>query len=89
MLQVDHDAGPCYTLSHKRIFVSRNKALTMPLNARQIDAVKSLLRRAAELVADAQNVAAAASEPRLVASLKQLRLNVADEIADLVQGVPK
>jgi len=61
------------------------KAFTMPLNARQIDAVKSLLRRAAELIADAQNVAAAACEPRLVASLKQLRLNVADEIADLGQ----
>ena len=32
----------------------------MPLNARQIGGVKSLLRRAAELVADAQNVADAA-----------------------------
>ena len=32
----------------------------MPLNARQIDGVKSLLRRASELIVDAQNVADAA-----------------------------
>jgi hypothetical protein len=55
----------------------------MPLNARQIDSVKSLLRRAAELIADAQSIAAGASEPSAVASLKQLRRNVADEIASL------
>ena len=34
----------------------------MPLNARQIDAVKSLLRRAAELIADAQNMVDAAGD---------------------------
>ncbi len=56
---------------------------TMPLNARQIDAVKDLLRRAAGLIADAQSIAATASEPGVVASFKQLRRNVADEIADL------
>ena len=56
---------------------------TMPLNARQIDAVKDLLRRAAELIADAQSIAATASEPGAVVSFKQLRRNVADEIADL------
>jgi hypothetical protein len=55
----------------------------MPLSARQIDCVKSLLRRAAELIADAQNIAATAMEPGLVASIGQLRRNVADEIADL------
>ncbi len=55
----------------------------MPLNARQIDSVKSLLRRASELIADAQSIAATASEPGAVASLKQLRRNVADEIAGL------
>ena len=57
----------------------------MPLNARQIDSVKSLLRRAAELIADAQSIAAAASSPSAVASLKQLRLNVADKIAELTR----
>ncbi len=56
---------------------------TMPLNARQIDAVKDLLRRAAELIADAQSIAATASEPGVAASFKQLRRNVTDEIADL------
>ena len=56
---------------------------TMPLNARQIDAVKDLLRRAAELITDAQSIATTASEPGVVASLTQLRRNVADEIADL------
>ena len=55
----------------------------MPLSARQIDSVKSLLRRASELIADAQSIAAAASSPSAVASLKQLRLNVADEISNL------
>jgi hypothetical protein len=58
----------------------------MPLNLNQISTVKDLLRRAAELIADAQNVADAAGEPRLVASLKALRRNVADEIADLNQA---
>ena len=57
----------------------------MPLNARQIDSVKSLLRRASELIEDAQSVAAAASDPGAVASLKQLRRNLADEIADLTR----
>ena len=55
----------------------------MPLNARQIDSVRSLPRRAAELIADAQSIAATASKPAAVASLTQLRRNVADEIADL------
>ncbi len=55
----------------------------MPLNACQLGSVKSLLRRAAELVADAQSIAATASEPGAAASFKQLRRNVADEIADL------
>jgi hypothetical protein len=59
------------------------KANPMPLSTRQRDSVKSLLCRASELIADAQNVAAAAGEPGLVASLKQLRLNIQDEIADL------
>ncbi len=58
----------------------------MPLNARQIDRVKSLLRRASELIADAQSIAAAASAPGAVASLKQLRLNVADEISELAKN---
>ena len=55
----------------------------MPLNARQIGSVRSLLRRAAGLIADAQSIAATASEPGVVASFKHLRRNVADEIADL------
>ena len=61
----------------------------MPLSARQIDSVKSLLRRASELIADAQNVAATASEPGVVLSLKTLRRNVADEIASLNREVAR
>ncbi len=61
----------------------------MPISARQTDSVKSLLRRAAELIADAQNVASDASDHSKVASLKQLRRNVADEIADLGRAVRK
>ncbi|MGO9484094.1 MAG: hypothetical protein ACLPX9_05875 [Rhodomicrobium sp.] len=55
----------------------------MPLNACQLGSVKSLLRRAAALIADAQSIAATASEPGVAASFKQLRRNVTDEIADL------
>ncbi len=55
----------------------------MPLNRNQISAVKSTLRRASELIEDAQNIANAAKDHSKVASLKQLRRNVADEIADL------
>jgi uncharacterized protein involved in exopolysaccharide biosynthesis len=61
----------------------------MPLNARQTGAVKDLLRRASELIADAQSIAATASEPGAVASLKQLRRNVADEIAGLSREVAR
>jgi hypothetical protein len=61
----------------------------MPLNARQIDAVKSLLRRAAELIADAQNVADAAEDRPLLIRLNTLRRNMADEIADLGRAVRK
>ena len=57
----------------------------MPLSARQIDSVKSLLRRASELIEDAQSIAATASDPGAVASLKQLRRNLADEIAELTR----
>jgi hypothetical protein len=55
----------------------------MPLNARQIDGVKSLLRRAAELIADAQNVADAAGDRPVVIRLNTLRRSMANEIADL------
>ena len=55
----------------------------MPLNARQIDGVKSLLRRAAELVEDALNVADAASDRSMVIRLNSLRRTMLDEIADL------
>ena len=56
----------------------------MPLNARQIDAVTSLLRRAAELIADAQNMADAAGDiAPAVIRLNTLRRNMANEIADL------
>ena len=55
----------------------------MPLNARQIGGVKSLLRRAAELIADAQNVADSAGHRPAVIRLNTIRRNVADEIADL------
>ena len=55
----------------------------MPLNARQIDGVKSLLRRAAELIADAQNMADAAGYRPVVIRLNTLRRNMANEIVDL------
>jgi hypothetical protein len=55
----------------------------MPLNARQIDAAKSLLRRAAELVADAQSVADAAGDRPAVIRLNTLRRTMANEIADI------
>ena len=55
----------------------------MPLSRSQKSAMKDLLRRASELIADAQTVAATACEPSAVASLKQLRQNVADEITSL------
>ena len=54
----------------------------MPLSARQIDSVKSLLRRAAELIADAQNVPDSAGHRPAVIRLNTIRRNVADEIAD-------
>jgi hypothetical protein len=55
----------------------------MPLNQNQRVAIRSLLRRASEQITDAMGIADAASEQRMVLSLKQLRQNVADEIADL------
>ncbi len=55
----------------------------MPLNARQIGGVKSLLRRAAALVEDALNVADAASDRPMVIRLNSLRRAMLDEIADL------
>ena len=61
----------------------------MPLNARQIFAVKDLLRRAGELVADAQNVADAAGDRPAVIRLNTLRRNMANEIADLGRVVRK
>jgi hypothetical protein len=61
----------------------------MPLNARQIDVVKSLLRRASELIVDAQNVADEAGERPVVIRLNTLRRNVANEIADLGRAVRK
>ena len=61
----------------------------MPLSRNQISAVRDLLRRAGELIEDAQAVAATASDPGAVASLKQLRRNLADEIADLGRAVRK
>jgi len=63
------------------------KGAIMPLSRSQITAMKDLLRRASELIADAQTVAATAFEPSAVASLKQLRQNVADEIASLSRKV--
>jgi hypothetical protein len=59
----------------------------MPLDARQIDAVKSLLRRAAELIADAQNMVDA-DRPVFI-RLNTLRRNMANEIADLGRAVRK
>jgi len=61
----------------------------MPLSRSQTIAVKDLLRRAAELIADAQTVAATACEPSAAASLKQLHQNVADEIASLSREVAR
>ena len=61
----------------------------MPLNARQIDAVTSLLRRAAELIADAQNMVDAAGDRSAVIRLNTLRRNMANEIADLGRAVRK
>ncbi len=55
----------------------------MPLNRNQISAVKDLLRRAAELIADAQNVADAAGDRPVVIRLNILRRNMANEIADI------
>jgi hypothetical protein len=55
----------------------------MPLSARQIDAVKSLLRRAAELIADAQNVAGMAGDRPAVIRLNTLRRNLANEMAGI------
>jgi hypothetical protein len=59
----------------------------MPLSCAQTTAIKDLLRRASELIADAQAIAATACDPSAVASLKQLRKNVADEIASLSRKV--
>ena len=55
----------------------------MPLNARQIDAVKSLLRRATELIADAQNMVDAAGDRPAVIRLNTLRRTMANEMADI------
>ena len=64
-------------------FFATPKAPQMPLNARQIDAVTSLLRRAAELVADAQNMVDVAGDRPVVIRLNTLRRNMANEISDL------
>jgi hypothetical protein len=61
----------------------------MPLSARQIDSVKSLLRRVAELVADAQNVADMAGDRPVVIRLSTLRRGIAGEIADLDRAARK
>ena len=61
----------------------------MPLNARQTDAVNSLLRRSAQLVADALNTAEAAGDRPVVIRLNTLRRNMANEIADLGRTVRK
>jgi predicted component of type VI protein secretion system len=58
----------------------------MPLNARQTDAVNSLLRRSAQLVADALNTAEAAADRPLVIRLNTLRRDTANLIADLDRG---
>ena len=55
----------------------------MPLNARQIDSVRSLLRRAAVLIADARSVAASGRDRPMVIRLNSLRRAMLDEIADL------
>ncbi len=70
-------------------FFATPKAPQMPLNARQIDSVKSLLRRAAELIADAQSVADMAGDRPVVIRLNTLRRNMANEIADLGRAVRK
>jgi hypothetical protein len=61
----------------------------MPLNRSQISAVKDLLHRAAEIVADAQNVADAAGDRPLVIRLNTMRRAIADEIADLDREAAK
>jgi hypothetical protein len=61
----------------------------MPLSRSQITAVEDLLRRASELIADAQAIAATARDPSAVASLKQLRRNILDEIASLSREVAR
>ena len=77
---VDNALPSCYVWG---VIIATSKASPMPLSARQIDSVKSLLRRAAELIEDAQNVADAAGDRPLVIRLNTVRRNVADEIADL------
>lgn len=61
----------------------------MPLSRTQISAVKDLLRRASELIVDAQSVADAAGDRPAVIRLNTLRRNLADEIADLGRVVSK
>ncbi len=61
----------------------------MPLNARQIDAARSLLRRAAELVEDARNMAETAGDRPVVIRLNTLRRGIADEIGDLDRAARK
>ena len=61
----------------------------MPLNARQIDAVNSLLRRSAELIADALSMVEAVEDRPMVIRLNTLRRNMANEIADLGRTVRK
>ncbi len=55
----------------------------MPLNARQIDAAKSLLRRSAELVVDAIAIAEEAGDRAAVIRLNTRRRELANEIADI------
>jgi hypothetical protein len=58
----------------------------MPLNARQIDAVNSLLRRSAELIADALSMVEAVEDRLMVIRLNTLRRDTANLIADLDRG---
>jgi hypothetical protein len=58
----------------------------MPLNARQIDAVNSLLRRSAELIADALSMVEAVEDRPMVIRLNTLRRDTANLIADLDRG---
>ena len=58
----------------------------MPLNARQIDAVNSLLRRSAELIADALSMIEAVEDRPMVIRLNTLRRDTANLIADLDRG---